>query len=92
MPVLMIFTDFLSAVVTTDIAKNFSLYGGVGSEVAKLKWFCFDQALKLALYIKKKKKKARYSHNNCQSVSSDRCLVCHFTFLRPRASVRKSGV
>ena len=35
------------------------------SEVAKLKWFCFDQALKLALYTSKKKKKARYSHNNC---------------------------
>ena len=32
------------------------------SEVAKLKWFCFNQALKLALYTKKK---ARYSHNNC---------------------------
>ena len=37
----------------------------VSSEVAKLKWFCFDLALKLALYTqKKKKKKARYSHNN----------------------------
>ena len=26
------------------------------SEVAKLKWFCFDLALKLALYTYKKKK------------------------------------
>ena len=29
------------------------------SEVAKLKWFCFDLALKLALYTYKKKKKAK---------------------------------
>ena len=35
------------------------------SEVAKLKWFCFDLALKLALYTykKKKKKKQKSSHN-----------------------------
>ena len=26
------------------------------------------------------------------SSDSDRCLVCHFTFLRLKASVRKSGV
>ena len=32
------------------------------SEVAKLKWFCFDLALKLALNTKKKKKK-KSSHN-----------------------------
>ena len=32
------------------------------SEVAKLKWFCFDLALKLALYTSKKKKK-KSSHN-----------------------------
>ena len=36
------------------------------SEVTKLKWFCFDLALKLALYTykkKKKKKKQKSSHN-----------------------------
>ena len=31
------------------------------SEVAKLKWFCFDLALKLALYTYKKKKKKKKS-------------------------------
>ena len=35
------------------------------SEVAKLKWFCFDRALKLALNTQTKKKKDKYSHNNC---------------------------
>ena len=65
-PVLTIFTDFLSAVVTSEIAQILSLYGG-GSEVAKLKWFCFDLALKLALYTynkKKKKKKAKKQSQN----------------------------
>ena len=67
-PVLTIFTDFLSAVVTSEIAQIFfSLRWRVfSSEVAKLKWFCFDLALKLALYTYKKKKKKRKhksSHN-----------------------------
>ena len=31
------------------------------SELAKLKWFCFDLALKLALYTYKKKKKKKKS-------------------------------
>ena len=34
------------------------------SEVEKLKWFCFDLALKLVLYnLKKKNKKKESSHN-----------------------------
>ena len=57
-PILTIFTDFLLAVVTSEIAQILSLYGGgfFSSEVAKLMWFCFDLALKLALYTSKKKK------------------------------------
>ena len=37
------------------------------SEVAKLKWFCFDLALKLALYtyIKKKKAKKQSQYSVC---------------------------
>ena len=37
---------------------------GFNSEVEKLKWFCFDLALKLALYTLKKKikkKRSQYS-------------------------------
>ena len=71
-PVLTLFTDFLSAVVTSEIAQILSLYGGESSEVAKLKWFCFDLALKLALYTykkKKKKKKPKSSHNTL-------CVTC----------------
>ena len=42
--------------MTSEIAQILSLYGGVYSpEVEKLKWFCFDLALKLALYTSKKK-------------------------------------
>ena len=50
----------LSAVVTSEIAQILSLCGGgvFSSEVENLKWFCFDLALKLALYTYKKKKKA----------------------------------
>ena len=64
MPVLTIFTDFLSAVVTSEIVQILSLYGGgFLAEVEKLKWFCFDLALKIALYtfLKKKKKQSQYS-------------------------------
>ena len=56
MPVVTIFTDFLSAVVTSEIAQILSLYGG---GFLFLKWFCFDLALKLALYTSKKKKKKK---------------------------------
>ena len=58
-PVITIFTDFLSAVLTSEIAQILSLYGGgfLSSEVAKLKWFCFALPLKLALYTHKKKSK-----------------------------------
>ena len=63
-PVLTIFTDFLSAVVTSEIF--FPLRWRVlSSEVAKLKWFCFDLALKLALYTYKIKKKQKSSHSVC---------------------------
>ena len=48
-PVLTIFTDFLSAVVTSQIAQILSFtVAGFSSEVEKLKWFCFYLALKLA--------------------------------------------
>ena len=50
-PVLTIFTVFLSTVVTSEIAKFFRFtVAGFSSEVEKLKWFCFDLAVKLALY------------------------------------------
>ena len=51
-PVLTIFMDFLSAVVRSEIAQILSVYSDefFSSEVEKLKWFCFDLALKLALY------------------------------------------
>ena len=39
------------------------------SEVAKLKWFCFDLALKLALYTYKKKKKSKKSSHNTVGVN-----------------------
>ena len=47
--------------MTSEIAQILSLYGGgvFSSEVAKLKWFCFDLALKLALYTYNKKKKSK---------------------------------
>ena len=35
------------------------------SEVAKLKWFCFDLALKLALYTCKKKAKKQSQYSVC---------------------------
>ena len=49
-------------------SNSFALWWRVfSSEVTKLKWFCFDLALKLALYTykkkKKKKKKQKSSHN-----------------------------
>ena len=74
-PVLTLFTDFLSAVVTSQIAQILSLYDGgfFCSEVAKLKWFCFYLTLKLALYTYKKnnkKKKKKSSHNTV-------CVTCN---------------
>ena len=65
--VLTIFTDFLSAVDVRNTSNCFTLRWQVlSSEVAKLKWFCFDLALKLALYtykkkLKKAKKQSQYS-------------------------------
>ena len=45
-----IFTDFLSAVVTSEIAEILSLYGGGFLALKwKLKWFGFDLAVKLVL-------------------------------------------
>ena len=38
------------------------------SEVEKLKWFCFDLALQLAVYTLKKKKKAK---------KQSQCSVCY---------------
>ena len=64
-PILMIVTDFLSAVVMSEIAQIVSLYGG---GFLALKWkvevVCFNLALKLTLYTyktKTKKKQSQYS-------------------------------
>ena len=44
--------DFVSEVMTSEIAQILPLYGDgfFSSEVEKLKWFCFDLALNFALY------------------------------------------
>ena len=84
-PVLTIFTDFLSAVVTSEIAQILSLRWLVfSSEVAKLKWFCFDLALKLALYTYKKKKKKSKKAVTIQCVLRTRPSKdgkCHWSVL-----------
>ena len=58
----------------SEIAQILSLYGGgfFSSEVAKLKWFCFDLALKLALYTSKKKKKKKKPKSSHSTV----CVTC----------------
>ena len=78
--------------MTSEIAQILSLYGGgflalkwrvFSSEVAKLKWFCFDLALKLALYTYKKKKKKKSQKGKKQSQYS----VCYL-----QGQVKRAGV
>ena len=66
------------------------------SEVAKLKWFCFDLALKLALYTYKKKKKKKKS----QKAVTIQCVLparpseegwCHWSVLEKLASRKRVG-
>ena len=51
------------------------------SEVAKLKWFCFDLALKLALYTYKKKNKKKAQKQSQYSVCSSEDGKCHWSAL-----------
>ena len=49
--------------MTSEIAQILLLYGG---GFLALKWFCFDLALKIALYTYKKKKKKKKAKKQSQ--------------------------
>ena len=51
------------------------------SEVAKLKWFCFDLALKLALHTYKKKKAKKQSQYTVLPTRPSEDGRCHWSVL-----------
>ena len=71
--------------VVRNSSNSFTLQWRVlSSEVEKLKWFCFDLALKLALYTYKKKKKKSQKAVTIQCVLPTRTSEdgkCHWPVL-----------
>ena len=65
-PVVTIFTNPVGGCDVRNSSDSFALRWRVfSSEVAKLKWFCFDLALALYTYKKKKKAKKQSQHSVC---------------------------
>jgi len=67
--IVMIFTSFLSAVMSPQIGEIILLYNAMVSEVERYKWFSFEVSF---IYWKQKNKHENYSHNTV-------CLLapCH---------------